>query len=103
MVADGVGGWGDLDVDPGLFSKHLTSTVKKLYEQSIKNENALSLKDLLVEAVKQNPHMGSSTAVMVKLDSKTDELQTCNLGDSAYLILRDDGSVKLQTVFRSKE
>ena len=27
MVADGVGGWGDLDVDPGLFSKYLTSTV----------------------------------------------------------------------------
>ena len=27
MVADGVGGWGDVGVDPGLFSKHLTATV----------------------------------------------------------------------------
>lgn len=52
MVADGVGGWGDLDIDPGLFSKHLTSSVKKLYENSIKNDKLLSLKDLLIQAVK---------------------------------------------------
>lgn len=31
MVADGVGGWGDHGVDPGLFSKHLTKTVESLY------------------------------------------------------------------------
>ena len=33
VVADGVGGWGELDVCSGIFSRHLTSTVKKLYTQ----------------------------------------------------------------------
>ena len=51
MVADGVGGWGDVDVDPGLFSKHLTSTVKRLYEIS-ESDKQQTLKNLLVESVK---------------------------------------------------
>ncbi len=63
MVADGVGGWGDHGVDPGLFSKHLTSTVNNLYNSTSSNK----LKELLVEAVKRNPHVGSSTAVMAIL------------------------------------
>ena len=33
MVADGVGGWGELDVCSGIFSRHLTSTVGKLYNK----------------------------------------------------------------------
>jgi len=93
MVADGVGGWGDVDVDPGLFSKHLTASVKRLYEES-EPEKRPDLKTLLVESVKKNPHMGSSTAVMVYLKGK-DELETCNLGDSAYLILRPESSGEL--------
>ena len=32
MVADGVGGWGEMDVDSGLFSRFLTAQVKKLLE-----------------------------------------------------------------------
>jgi protein phosphatase PTC7 len=80
MVADGVGGWGDLDVCSGVFSRFLTSTVKKLYTPT------LPLKNLLVEAVKLNPHDGSSTAVLARLSD--DQLETCNLGDSAYLIVR---------------
>ena len=48
MVADGVGGWNDVGVDPALFSKHLTATVNKLYN----NSHQLNLKELLVEAVK---------------------------------------------------
>jgi protein phosphatase PTC7 len=88
MVADGVGGWGDVDVDPGLFSKHLTASVNRLYEKGEPDQRS-TLKNLLVESVKQNPHMGSSTAVMVKLKGK-DELETCNLGDSAYLIVRPE-------------
>ena len=31
-VCDGVGGWGELDVDPGLFSKHLCKTMGEIYE-----------------------------------------------------------------------
>ena len=36
--------------------------------------------------------MGSSTAVLVKLDPADGKLSTCNLGDSGYMIFRQDGS-----------
>ena len=44
MVADGVGGWGEVDVDSGLFSRFLTAQVKKLLDASPN----LSLKETLV-------------------------------------------------------
>ena len=44
MVADGVGGWGEVDVDSGLFSRFLTAQVKKLLDVSPN----LSLKETLV-------------------------------------------------------
>ena len=31
VVADGVGGWGDVGVDPGLFSKQLVSIIREIY------------------------------------------------------------------------
>ncbi len=63
------------------------------------------LKELLVEAVKLNPNEGSSTAVMALLGDDG-RLQTCNLGDSAYLILRPvmkNGESEIKKVYRSKE
>lgn len=36
IVADGVGGWEDIGVDPGLFSKSL---VKDIYEQYLIDKN----------------------------------------------------------------
>ena len=86
-VCDGVGGWGDLDVDPGLFSKYLCATMGELYDA----DPSRSLKEILVEAVKRNKNMGSSTAVLVKLDTKCiGMMQTCNLGDSGYMIFRKE-------------
>ena len=32
VVADGVGGWADHGVDPGLFSKQLCKDIQKIYE-----------------------------------------------------------------------
>ena len=32
VVADGVGGWGELGVDPGLFSKELCTNIKKIFD-----------------------------------------------------------------------
>ena len=49
-VCDGVGGWGDVGVDPGRFSKQLCATMGFLYHQ----DPAKPLKEILVEAVKRN-------------------------------------------------
>ena len=107
MVCDGVGGWGDLGVCSGKFSKFLTNKVRELYESSTRNEKRQQvntedpkgnkiglLKDILVEGVKANPNGGSTTAVMVEIlaneksEGRSATLKTCNLGDSAYMVLR---------------
>lgn len=96
VAADGVGGWGELDVDPGLFSKHLCRTIGKIYDKG----GLSGLKELLVSAVKENPHTGSTTAVMAKV-SEGGNMETCNLGDSGYLLLRFDDSGALETKYQS--
>jgi len=66
VVADGVGGWAESGIDPGLFSKAL---VRLIEEQFVKDKNA-TLKTMLIEAVKRNRHVGSSTAVLAAIDVK---------------------------------
>jgi len=69
-VADGVGGWADRGVDPGLFSKQLCRDIQSLYN----SQPSRSLKDILLKAVTMNNYTGSSTACLAKLvviDGKT--------------------------------
>ena len=48
-----------------------------------------------MKSVCENPHIVSSTAVMIKFDdSKENYLKTSNLGDSGYMILRPDKNKK---------
>ena len=68
-VADGVGGWNDHGVDPGLFSRELCANVWEEYNNS-KSIN-FNLKDILVNAVKKTKNKGSSTFVMAGLDPDT--------------------------------
>ena len=62
------------------------------------------LKTILIESVKQNKNIGSSTVVMAKFDQiRENIIKTTNLGDSGYLILRPEKNTpgKLKTIFRS--
>ena len=68
-VADGVGGWNDHGVDPGLFSRELCANVWEEYKN--KKLGTLNLKDILVNAVKKSKNKGSSTFVMAGLDPDT--------------------------------
>jgi hypothetical protein len=58
----------------------------------------------MIDSVKTNPNIGSSTCVIAKFDtSRPNFLKTTNLGDSGYLLLRPDTDGNLQSLFRSKE
>jgi hypothetical protein len=84
-----------------LFSKQLCRDILEIAQQ----EKELTLKQILIEAVKRNNNMGSSTAVLARLDGDN-LMKTTNLGDSGYVIFtaeQDDRGVKLNKVFRSKE
>ena len=102
-MADGVGGWANQGVDPGLFSKQLTKDIIILFNEF---ETVKSLKEILIEAVKLNENTGSSTAVLACLH-EPNVMKTTNLGDSGYVIYTaigfEDDKVILSKTFRSEE
>mmetsp|Transcript_13299 Transcript_13299/g.22585 ORF Transcript_13299/g.22585 Transcript_13299/m.22585 type:complete len:153 (+) Transcript_13299:45-503(+) len=66
VVADGVGGWANQGIDSGLFSKQLVTDIKLFYDK----DNAGDLKEILIDAVKANKEIGSSTCVLAKFDTE---------------------------------
>ncbi|KAG0224642.1 Protein phosphatase PTC7 [Actinomortierella wolfii] len=100
-VADGVGGWSEVGVDPALFSwalmdnaeavARLTDTVSDKDEE-IKVLDAQSILDGAYTALIKSGKIeaGSSTACILSLCKRTGILKASNLGDSAYLLIRDN-------------
>ena len=89
LALDGVGGWISKGICSGLMTKWLSVSLKKLYDNG--NEN---LKEILRDSVKECPHKGSTTVVMAKLER--DSINTLNLGDSGYAVIRKiDGEMKM--------
>lgn len=60
----------------------------------------------MIDAVEANTEIGSCTICLVSLDSKSPVIFTANLGDSGYMILRNDKKIKdddLNIFYESKE
>jgi len=93
-VADGVGGWADVGVDPAFYSKGLMKGAKALTDKPNYSKNPVDVMQagfLSTAGIK-----GSSTCCVVVLDNGV--LRSANLGDSGYMVVRDK-----KTLFRSKE
>ncbi|KAI7907699.1 phosphatase 2C-like domain-containing protein [Cokeromyces recurvatus] len=89
-VADGVGGWSLVGVDPALFSWTLMNNAAMI----AKNEKSIPAQQILDTAFYElrksgKVAAGSSTACILNLSKITGEMTTCNLGDSAFLLVRD--------------
>jgi hypothetical protein len=89
-VADGVGGWSLVGVDPALFSWTLMDNAAIV----AKNEKAIDAHQILDSAFHElrksgKVSAGSSTACILNLSKMTGEMTSCNLGDSAFLLVRD--------------
>lgn len=84
-VADGVGGWALSGVDSGEYSR-LLMQMAQFFAESHKLD--AHPKQLLWAAYKQTQVRGSSTACILKL--KHDILHACNVGDSGFLIIRNE-------------
>jgi protein phosphatase PTC7 len=89
-VADGVGGWSLVGVDPALFSWTLMDNAAIV----AKNEKAINAHQILDSAFHElrksgKVAAGSSTACILNLSKTTGEMTSCNLGDSAFLLVRD--------------
>jgi len=92
-IADGVGGWGDLGVDPSIYSNSLMRHAKDIVDK----KGVTDPLDVLTHAYENTQDIsGSSTACVVALEF--DELATLNVGDSGFMVIRDG-----EIVHRTKE
>ncbi|XWS14604.1 hypothetical protein CRYUN_Cryun35bG0023900 [Craigia yunnanensis] len=91
-VADGVGGWADLGVDSGKYSRELMSNSVNAIQEEPKG--SIDPARVLEKAHSSTKAKGSSTACIIAL---TDQgLHAINLGDSGFMVVRDGC-----TIFRS--
>ncbi|KAK9669995.1 hypothetical protein RND81_13G169100 [Saponaria officinalis] len=91
-VADGVGGWAEVGVDAGFYARLLMSNSVTAIEEESKG--SVDPAKVLEKAYANTKVLGSSTACIVAL---TDQgINAINLGDSAFIVIRDGN-----TVFRS--
>ncbi|XP_010556299.1 PREDICTED: probable protein phosphatase 2C 55 [Tarenaya hassleriana] len=91
-VADGVGGWADLGIDAGLYSRELMSNSVSAIQDEPKG--SVDPARVLEKAYTSTKAKGSSTACILALTDLG--LHAINLGDSGFMVVRDGC-----TVFRS--
>eukprot|EP01110_Echinostelium_bisporum_P009383 TRINITY_DN33051_c0_g1_i1.p1 TRINITY_DN33051_c0_g1~~TRINITY_DN33051_c0_g1_i1.p1 ORF type:complete len:344 (-),score=123.31 TRINITY_DN33051_c0_g1_i1:60-1091(-) len=93
-VADGVGGWADIGVDPALYAQSLMEGSKLAAENALGSRDPV---DIMQDAYRYSSSVhGSSTCCILSLEGL--RLNAANLGDSGFMVVR--GS---QIVYRSKE
>jgi len=94
-IADGVGGWGDIGVDPALYSRMLMASGK--YSADCPPFSSRHPVKIMSDAYDHSTDVqGSSTCCIVVLDGY--QLKTANLGDSGFMVVRGSN-----ILFRSKE
>ena len=83
-VADGVGGWAEIGIDPGLYSRELMQHAK---EKALETDPGPDMPQQLLEyAHKCTKARGSCTACILCVHEGT--LHASNLGDSGFLVVR---------------
>ncbi|CAN0872675.1 Probable protein phosphatase 2C 55 [Linum grandiflorum] len=88
-VADGVGGWADLGVDAGQYSRELMShSVNAIREEP---KGSVDPARVLEKAHSSTKAKGSSTACIIALTEEG--LRAINLGDSGFMVVRDGHTV----------
>lgn len=106
-VADGVGGWQEIGVDPSKFSSNLMKQCSRCVKTMNINDNLINAQspvNILSEGyrnlVERNDDslIGSSTACILLFNQMNGYLHSANLGDSGFVVIRDN-----QIVHRSVE
>ncbi|KAL6520078.1 hypothetical protein OROHE_017221 [Orobanche hederae] len=86
-VADGVGGWADVGVNAGDYARQLMSNSVKAIRQ-VPSDGDVDPLHVLKKAHAETSARGSSTACIIAL--KNQDLHAINLGDSGFMVVRDE-------------
>lgn len=106
-IADGVGGWQEIGVDPSKFSSNLmkqcnlqSKTIDPTKLTIDLNTPVKILSDSYKNLIDRHDHdlVGSSTACILLFNQSNSYLYSANLGDSGFVVIRDN-----QIVHRSNE
>jgi len=98
-VADGVGGWADVGVDPGIYSSSLMTNAKSKAQSMRQSGSLVEPLELIKFAHQASAEItGSSTAVVCSIDPYQGILRAANLGDSGFMIIRDGALVACSMV-----
>lgn len=81
-VFDGVGSWGEVGVNPGLYSRRLA----QLTAAQVERMGPRAVRDALRFAVERNEEVGTSTACVASLYGT--HLIGVNVGDSGLIVIR---------------
>lgn len=101
-VADGVGGWKDMGVDSGLFSRELMELVGNYVSET----SDVDPYAVMEHAYKNVEAIGTSTICVLSVQKG--KLTGCNLGDSGFAVFRrggepGDASEEYKIVFRTDD
>ena len=64
-IADGVGGWADVGVDPALYARLLMKNASETVDLQLRQSPTLSAQSVLEDAVRKTQIIGSSTACVL--------------------------------------
>lgn len=84
-VADGVGGWAEIGIDPGLYSRELMNHAKEF--ALTMEPGADGPQQILEYAHRKTAARGSCTACILCVHDSS--LHASNLGDSGFMVVRD--------------
>ncbi|KAJ3341151.1 hypothetical protein HDU93_005560 [Gonapodya sp. JEL0774] len=92
-VADGVGGWTSLGVDPSLFAWDLMNCCQEVSKTMDDVTSSIDPERVLAEGYRRvveegRVEAGSSTACIVAVDKVQGIMRTTNLGDSGAIVIR---------------
>ena len=101
-VADGVGGWAEVGVDPSLYANELMKGVKTAVN-TLSDTERVEPMTVLKFAAGKCASVGSSTCSLLLLDPHKPIARTANIGDSGYVLYRPLPDSRVHVVGRSEE
>eukprot|EP00239_Pterosperma_sp_CCMP1384_P008813 CAMPEP_0197863642 /NCGR_PEP_ID=MMETSP1438-20131217/41264_1 /TAXON_ID=1461541 /ORGANISM="Pterosperma sp., Strain CCMP1384" /LENGTH=391 /DNA_ID=CAMNT_0043481615 /DNA_START=517 /DNA_END=1692 /DNA_ORIENTATION=- len=87
-VADGVGGYGDIGIDAGLYAKQLMLTAKQQDTKQME-ESVLDPRAVINAAHMTTRLPGACTAVVGQMTPGSNTLTVANIGDSGFRVIRE--------------
>lgn len=100
-VADGVGGWASLGIDPSKYSKSLMKFCQQELRDRPDTVDPVEILQRAFDRVTQDQYQGSSTALVCTIVN--DCLRLAYIGDSGLVVIRRSASGRPELAFRSED